>query len=51
MGLNHYTTFFTQQSQKDSIFFMDTGVTHIPDDKYPTAASEWLQVSRQCSAK
>ena len=30
---------------------MDTGVTIIPDDKYPTAASAWLQVSRQENAE
>jgi len=38
---------FTHQSQKESILFMDTGVTNIPNDMYPTAASGWLQVSRQ----
>jgi len=30
---------------------MDTGVTNIPDDKYPTAPSGWLQVSRQETVK
>jgi len=26
---------------------MDTGVNNIADDKYATASSPWLQVSRQ----
>jgi len=29
---------------------MGAGVTNIQDDKYPTAASAWLQVSRQGTA-
>jgi len=29
---------------------MDTGVTNVLDDKYPTASSGWLQVSRQRTA-
>jgi hypothetical protein len=30
---------------------MDAGVALIPDENYATASSEWLQVSRQQSAK
>jgi len=44
--MNHYTTFFTQQSQKESLFLMDTGVTIVVNEKYTTAASGWIQVSR-----
>nr|APM84101.1 GH1 beta-glucosidase [Microcerotermes annandalei] len=44
LGLNHYTTFFTLQSKEESMFLKDTGVANIQDDKYPSAASEWLQV-------
>jgi hypothetical protein len=51
LGINHYTTFFTLQSQKESILFMDTGVTDIVDDKYATASSVWLQVSRKGTAE
>jgi len=30
---------------------MGVGVTNIQDDNYPTAASAWIQVSRQGTAK
>ena len=30
---------------------MDTGITNIVDDKYATAASVWIQVNRQGTAK
>jgi hypothetical protein len=30
---------------------LGTGVNNIQDDKYPTATSEWMQVSRQGIAK
>jgi hypothetical protein len=49
--MNHYTTFFTYQSQKESVFLMDTGVDNILDDKYATASSGWLQVNRPETAK
>jgi hypothetical protein len=49
--VNTYTTFFVRQSDEDSVFLSDTGVVSIPNDKYATAASEWLQVSRQGTAK
>ena len=32
------------------MLLMDTGVTNIPNDMYPTAASGWRQVSRQGTA-
>jgi hypothetical protein len=51
LGINHYTTFFTLQSQKESLYLMDVGVTNIVDDKYATGSSVWLQVSRQGTAK
>jgi hypothetical protein len=51
LSINHYTTFFTYQSDKGEFIFKDTGVAHIRDDKYATAASGWLQVSKQGNAK
>jgi hypothetical protein len=51
MGINHYTTLFIQESQNESPFLLGTGVTNIQDDKYPNAASEWMQVSRQGTSK
>ena len=51
MGLNHYTTFFTLQSKKESPSLLDTGVTNVVDESYPTTAADWLQVSRQGTAE
>jgi len=44
LGINHYTTLFTYQSQEQSIFLMDTGVNTILDDRYYSVPSGWLQV-------
>jgi beta-glucosidase/6-phospho-beta-glucosidase/beta-galactosidase len=44
LGLNHYTTFFTLQSKKESPSLLDTGVTNVVDESYPTTAADWLQV-------
>jgi hypothetical protein len=46
LAINHYTTFFTYQSQKDTSILVDAGVNNIVDDNYATASSAWLQVSR-----
>jgi hypothetical protein len=44
MGINHYTTLFVQESQNEAAFLIGTGVNFIQDDKYPVAASAWIQV-------
>jgi hypothetical protein len=46
LAINHYTTYFTCQSKKETMFLMETGVADIPDDSYAKGSSEWLQVSR-----
>nr|AEW67361.1 beta-glucosidase [Coptotermes formosanus] len=44
LGINHYTTIFTYQSDKGEFIFTDMGVARIRHDKYAMAASGWLQV-------
>jgi beta-glucosidase/6-phospho-beta-glucosidase/beta-galactosidase len=44
LALNHYTAYFVHQGRESHSMLMDTGVAHILDDRYPTAASQWLQV-------
>ena len=44
LGINHYTTYFTYQSQKATTFLMDTGVDHSPDENYAASSAKWLQV-------
>jgi len=51
LGLNHYTVYFVHQGRESKSMLMDTGVVDIPDDKYATAASHWLQVRRQANAE
>jgi hypothetical protein len=51
LAINHYTTFFTYQSEEDSVFLLGTGVANTPDDKYATASSGWLQVSKKRTAE
>ena len=51
LALNHYTTYFVHQGRESNSMLMDVGVAHILDDRYPTAASQWLQVCRQGNAE
>ena len=51
LSLNHYTTNLVQQGRDSKFTLMDTGVTDIPNENYPTAASQWLKVRRQGNAE
>jgi hypothetical protein len=47
LALNHYTTFFTYESEEGDSIFADSDVGMIQDENYATAASFWLQVGKE----
>jgi hypothetical protein len=49
LALNHYTTFFTYESEEDDSIFPDSDVGMTQDENYSTAASFWLQVNNKYS--
>jgi hypothetical protein len=45
LALNHYTTFFTYESEEGVSIIPDSDVCMMQDDNYSIGASFWLQVN------